>query len=127
MKDAPTDERGPRVDTVLAEGPFQGKEGIETAGSYQIERTGTDLKLVLGKDFQTESGPDLFVVLSPKTPGEAAGKNVMEGTALKVDSLRSLEGKQTYDLRDNLDLEPFGSVVIQCIKFSHLYGAAEVD
>lgn len=51
----------------------------------------------------------------------------MDGAALRVDSLRSLEGKQTYDLRDDLDLEPFGSVVIQCLKFSHLYGAAEVD
>lgn len=123
----PTEEEGARLDTVLAEGSFGGKEGIETAGSYRIGRAGTDLKLTLQNDFQTESGPDLYVVLSPTSPEEATGENVMDGAALRVDSLRSLGGQQTYDLQDDLALEPFASVAIHCVQFSHLYGTAKVD
>ncbi|MFB6231050.1 MAG: DM13 domain-containing protein [Salinibacter sp.] len=122
-----TENEEARLDTVLAEGSFEGKEGIETSGTYQIGRSGSDLKLVLGEDFQTETGPDLYVVLSPKRPGEATGENVMDGSAVRVDTLSSLTGKQTYDLQDGRDLKPFDSVAIQCIQFSHLYGAAELD
>lgn len=122
-----TKAEGIPLDTILAEGSFQGKEGIETAGSYRIGRAGTDLKLILQEDFRTETGPDLYVALSPKHPEEAVGENIMEGVALRVDSLRSLRGRQTYDLEDDLDLAPFASVAIQCIQFSHLYGIAELD
>ena len=122
-----TEKEEVRLDTVLAEGSFEGKERIETSGTYQIGRSGSDLKLVLGEDFQTESGPDLYVVLSPEGPGEATGENVMDGAAVRMDTLDALEGGQTYDLQDGRDLKPFDSVAIQCIQFSHLYGAAELD
>lgn len=119
--EAQTEER-----VVLAEGSFEGKEGISTSGTYQIERSGQNLRLVLGESFRTEPGPDLYLVLSSKSPDEATGENVMEGRALKVDSLRSLEGPRSYDLPDDLDLEAFSSVAIQCIKYSHLYGTAKL-
>ncbi|MFB6273584.1 MAG: DM13 domain-containing protein [Salinibacter sp.] len=116
-----------RLDTVLVKGTFVGKEGITTTGSYRIGRTGSDLKLVLGEDFRTEKGPDLYVVLSPKTRDEATGENVMEGAAVRVHALRSLKGQQVYDLADDLDLKPFNATAIQCIQFSHLYGAAPLE
>lgn len=124
---AGTEKDGASLDTVLVRGSFQGKEGIKTSGSYRIGRSGPDLKLVLGEDFQTESGPDLHVVLSPKSPGDATGENVTSGAATKVAPLRSLKGQQAYDLQDDLDLKPFDSVAIQCIQFSHLYGVAKLD
>lgn len=127
MTASPTDKTEARLDTVLAEGSFEGKEGIETTGTYRIGRTGTDLRLVLQDGFQTEAGPDLYVVLSPQGPEEAAGQNVMNGAALRVDSLRSLSGPQTYDLRDDLQLRRFASVAIQCIEYSHLYGTAGLE
>lgn len=125
--DTKPDERNAELDTILAEGSFDGKEGIKTSGAYRIGRVGDDLRLVLGDNFQTESGPDLFVVLSPQSSDEATGENVLDGAAVTVDSLRSLKGQQTYDLRDDLDLSPFGSVAIQCIQYAHLYGTAALD
>lgn len=125
--EAVSEEEEAQPDTILAKGSFDGKEGIETSGAYRIERADGDLKLVLAEDFQTESGPDLFVVLSPHSPEETTGENVLDGAAVTVDSLRSLGGRQTYDLRDDLNLEPFDSVAIQCIQYAHLYGAAALD
>jgi len=115
-------------DTVLTTGTFEGKEGISTSGTYEIGYSGEgeDLVLVLDEDFQTESGPDLYLVLSPKGPDEANGDNVLDGSAKRIDSLRSLQGKQRYDSADDLDLGTFNSVAIQCVQFSHLYGVAEL-
>lgn len=127
QKEAQVEDEDARLDTVLVEGTFDGKEGITTSGSYRIGRNGDDLTLVLEDDFQTEDGPDLYVVLSPISPEEATGENVMEGAALKIDSLRSLAGRQTYDLAEEQSLDTFESVAIHCIQFSHLYGVAELD
>lgn len=114
------------LDTVWAEGTFEGKEGINTSGTYKIGQSDENLVLELSDDFETESGPDLFVVLSQKEAAEATGANVLEGSAHRVDSLRALTGKQQYDLADTLDLESFHSVAIQCIRYSHLYGIADL-
>lgn len=116
-----------RADTVLANGSFEGKEGIATSGSYRIERENGNLQLVLGSDFQTEDGPDLHVVLSPTPSDKATGENVMEETTVTVGALDALEGEQTYDLQDDLALDPLESVAIHCIQFSHLYGVANLN
>ena len=115
------------LDTVITDGMFKGKEQISTSGTYDIGRSGQDLMLRLKEDFQTESGPDLYVALSPKASGKATGNNVMDEPAIRVDSLRALEGAQLYDLPDDLDLTVFNSVAIQCVQFSHLYGVAKLE
>lgn len=114
------------LDTVMVTGAFEGKEGISTSGTYEIGRSGEDLILAFKESFQTESGPDLYVVLSPKGTEEAAGDNVLDGSAKRIRALRALEGKQRYDLKDDLGLASFNSVAIQCVQFSHLYGVAEL-
>lgn len=103
------------------------KGGQHTSGSYRIERSGEDLRLVLSDDFQTDEGPDLHLVLSPTGVAEAENESAMAEGALVVSALRSLAGGQTYDLRDDLELEAFRSVVVHCIEFTHLYGAAELS
>lgn len=123
-----TDEMGSTAspDTVLATGTFEGKEEISTSGTYEIGRSDEDLVLTLSENFQTQSGPDLYVVLSPKAVDDATGDNVMEGAAQRIDSLHALSGEQHYDLADDLNLESFNSVAIQCVQYSHLYGAADL-
>lgn len=112
---------------VVAEGTFSGKEKMATSGTYHIQKRSGALRLILEGDFQTESGPDLFVVLSSQDPETATGGTIMDEPAVTVDSLRSLSGKQTYHLDENLDLELYQAVAIHCIEYDHLYGTAALN
>lgn len=107
---------------------FTGKEGQTVHGSYRIKDHNGGLRLMLDDAFKSDSGPDLHVVLSPVAPGEATGANAMaEGKAFVVGKLGSLAGAQTYDLPTDMDLSAYRSVLIQCIKYSHLYAAAPLE
>jgi hypothetical protein len=107
---------------------FTGKEGMAVQGTYHIEDHDGVLRLILDDAFKSDDGPDLHVVLSPVAPGEVSGSTAMaEGKALVVGKLGSLAGAQTYDLPDDLDFAAYRSVLIQCIKYSHLYAAAPLE
>ena len=108
----------------IASGRFVDKGGQKTSGTFFLERVGEDLRLVLGDDFRTDEGPDLHVVLTSTTVAEAGNDNAMAEGAEVVSKLAKQAGEQVYDLRDDLRLDQYNSVVIHCIEFSHLYGAA---
>ena len=112
---------------VLAEGRFEGRESMSTRGRYRIERGEGHLILLLQEDFQTDAGPDLHLVLSPALADTVAGKTALPEGALIVDSLRKQTGSQRYLLSDSIALNHYQSVLIHCVKFSHLYGAAPID
>ena len=109
---------------IIASGSFTDKGGQETSGAYRIEDTEEGLRLVLSETFRTDWGPDLHVVLTPTGTVEADNDNVMVTGAHVVDELQSRSGAQTYELEADLDLSAFQSVIIHCIRFTHLYGAA---
>lgn len=109
---------------IIASGSFTDKGGQETSGGYRIEDTEEGLRLVLSETFRTDWGPDLHVVLTPTGTPEADNDNVMVTGAHVVDELQSRSGAQTYELEADLDLSAFQSVIIHCIRFTHLYGAA---
>jgi hypothetical protein len=118
---------GASADTVLASSRFIDRGGQNTSGGVQIERAGDTLRLVLTDDFETNDGPDLHVVLSPIDTAAAEGANAMaDGAARIVGSLTSLSGAQALGL-PNTDLSQFQSVLIHCIKYDHLYGAAPLE
>lgn len=110
----------------IATGQFVDKGGQNTSGSFRVERTGTDLRLVLSSDFQTDEGPDLHVVITPTSVPEAGNDNAMAEGAEVVGKLGQLAGEQVFDLRDDLELDRYNAVVIHCIEFSHIYGAASL-
>ena len=116
----------PAPDTApIATGRFVSKGGQETTGTFRIVRVEDDLRLMLDDDFVTDEGPDLHVILSPTKTATASGDNAMaDETAQVVAPLSSLSGAQQFDLPDDIDLRSFQSVLIHCIRFSHLYGAA---
>ncbi len=109
---------------IIASGSFADKGGQKTSGAYRIEDTGEGLRLALSETFRTDWGPDLHVVLTPTGAPEADDDNAMAAGAHVVDELQSRSGAQTYELEADLDLSAFQSVVIHCIRFTHLYGAA---
>ena len=117
-----TETPDPSAD-VLATGAFVDKGGQHTAGTYRIERSGDDFRLVLESDFETDEGPDLHVLLSPVAVDSAENDNVAE-TALVIAPLQEQTGEQVYAIRGGVDLSAYRSVLIHCIEFSHLYGAA---
>jgi hypothetical protein len=119
---APDGGRG--AATVVVEGDFEGRRRYDTAGAYELERVGGDLSLVLGDDFETEQGPDLWVVLSPVDTSDVTAQNVETEGAVVVDSLRSVSGRQTYALRGGLQVDSLGSVAIHCREFDALFGVA---
>lgn len=109
---------------VLASGLFADKGGQHTGGSFRIERDSGRLFVVLSDDFQTDEGPDLHLLLSP-TPSDSAGNdNANVPGAHVLAPLRALSGGQRYPLPPDLSLDSFRSVMIHCVQYSHLYGAA---
>ncbi len=109
---------------IIASGSFADKGGQETSGSYRIEDTGAGLRLALSETFQTDWGPDLHVALSPTSAAEVDDDNAMAPGAHVVGALQSRSGAQDYALEADIDLASFRSVVVHCIQFTHLYGAA---
>ena len=116
----------PASSELLAEGQFVNKGGQQTSGTYRLERVGEYRRLLLENDFQTNDGPDLHVVLSPTPVADAGNDNVMDEAAI-IDSVSALQGKQVYYLADSLQVEDYQSVLIHCVEFSHLYGAAALQ
>lgn len=120
---APSAPVDPGAVTLVATGTFADRGGQTTRGSYRIERVGTDLRLVLGDDFRTDDGPDLHLVLSPQTTAAVGDGNATAGSRV-LDAVQARSGAQVYDLPDDLDMRPFRSVLVHCVRFSHLFGAA---
>lgn len=112
---------------LVAEGTFEGRENMSTTGTYRLERRDDRLYLALEKDFRTDSGPDLHVVLSPAAADTVTGSTAVPAGALIVDTLRSQTGPQRYELPEDIRLGDYRSVLIHCVKFSHLYGAAPIS
>jgi len=110
---------------VVATGTFTDKGGQHTSGTYRIEKAGDQLILTLSEDFQTDEGPDLHVVLTPTATNVAENETAMaNGNALVIAPLKYLAGEQRYELPASVDLNQYKSVIIHCIEFTHLYGAA---
>ena len=111
--------------TLVASGGFVNKGGQTTRGAYRIERASGDLRLVLTDDFMTDDAPDLRVLLSPLTVATAENGNA-NTASLIVAPLMARRGVQVYDLPDDLDLARFQSVLVHCVTYRHLFGAAPV-
>jgi hypothetical protein len=112
--------------TVLSEGQFVDKGGQHTSGTYRLQRAGETMWLVLASDFRTDEGPDLHVLLSPLEVDSAMNENGA-ANALVLAPLQAQTGEQVYAVPDAVDLGAYKTVLIHCIEFSHLYGAAPLS
>lgn len=105
---------------VAAEHPTQG-------GVTLIEENGRRY-LELDGNFQTDAGPDLFVVLH-KASNILATTNppaypLAEGDYVELAPLQSTEGTQRYEIPDAIALADYSSVAIWCRQFNATFGAA---
>lgn len=108
---------------VLAEGQFV-KKAVKTSGTYRIVRIDGDLHLELDDSFKTRRAPDLQIFLAAHSLDAATGSNATASSSLRIADLTKRKGAQIYDLPDDLDLTRFNSVLIHCVAYSKLFGAA---
>ncbi len=100
---------------VLKEGTFVDAVH-KVSGSVKIYSNNSARTLVLDP-FSTENGPDLFVYLTDDTK---ASKFISLG------ELKSITGKQSYEIEETVVLEDYSYVIIWCQDFSVNFGQAEL-
>jgi hypothetical protein len=93
-----------------ASGTFNGVEGERVGGSVEV----TETAVKLSANFNTTSGPDLYVYLGNDNPTKI------------IAVLKKNKGSQTYALPEGIDLSKYSSVFIHCKKYNHTCGKASI-
>jgi len=93
------------------------------AGQWSIVQDGDGLRVHLSDDFKTKSAPDLKIFLSRDAPDVLNGKNATRNAVL-VAPLDSAKGGQSFAIPEGIDLSEFRTILIQCEKYSKLWGVA---
>lgn len=100
-----------------AEHPTQGKVSIIThRGKRYIE---------FDRSFKTDHGPDLFVILHRDRTLPISG--LKKKDYVSIARLRRVQGRQRYELPQNINVANFKSVAIWCRKFNATFGFATLN
>jgi len=86
-----------------------------TSGAAMLENKGGKHFVVFGDDFTTPNGPDLVVYLTKNT-GPSTRQDVRDG--IQLAPLKSVMGKQVYEIPEGVDVNQFNSVTIHCRAFN---------
>ncbi|MBF2079648.1 MAG: DM13 domain-containing protein [Synechococcales cyanobacterium T60_A2020_003] len=101
-----------------------------TTGTATLTVDGDTRYIEFSDDFQTDPGPDLFVVLhvSPDVIGttSAPSHSFAEGDYVLLEPLQAVSGAQRYAIPAEVDLSQYGSVAIWCRQFNATFGAASL-
>ena len=115
--------------TVIKSGSFQAGEH-PTTGTVRLIRENGQHYLEFDNDFQSDRGPDLFVVLHRSNDvigtTEAPTHSIAEGDYLTIAPLQSVRGTQRYVIPEAVDLSEYQSVAIWCRQFNATFGAASL-
>jgi hypothetical protein len=108
--------------SVLASGDFE-KSEHPTSGAAQIVIQNGKKYLKFDSSFQSESGPDLFVILHRKDSPKSYGK----ADYVSLGRLKKVAGQQMYAIPTGVNIAKFKSVVIWCKKFNATFGFAPLN
>ena len=92
-----------------------------TKGQVQIVEEDGARYLEIGQDFQSDSGPDLKVILHR---ADTVDLKVKEGDYVSLGALQSVNGAQRYLIPEDVDLANYQSVAIWCEEFNATFGYA---
>ncbi len=117
-------------ETLIAMGQFVDGEH-PTRGTAQVVTENGLSYVELGEDFQTDRGPDLFVILhrsddvigTTQPPAHA----IQEADYLSLAPLQATTGEQRYAIPATVNLADFQSVAIWCRRFNATFGAASLQ
>ncbi len=141
---SPTSEASPDVASADAEAsPFAAAPTFETlsTGSFVSGEHPTQgtVRLInengqhyveLADNFQTNPGPDLFVILhrSDDVIGSTVppAYPIREGDYVTIAPLQQVSGTQRYDLPASLNVDDYASVAIWCRQFNAIFGSASL-
>jgi hypothetical protein len=102
---------------------FTVTQGDDVEGSVKIvENERKERFVVLGADFMSARGPDLFVILHE----QVIPTSYARGNFVNLGELKKFKGKQYYKIPANVNLDDFKAVVIWCQKFDVTFGSAEL-
>ncbi len=102
--------------TLVKEGSLMGV-GHSVTGDVKVYDDSGSLVVVLDP-FMSQNGPDLKVYLS---------KDEKATQYVNLGALKSVTGKQSYDVAGMPDLNEYKYVMIWCQQFSVLFGIAELQ
>ena len=95
-----------------------------TAGSAVVLGDGSGQRFLRFEDFRTDNGPDLNVYLSAAPPDAPAGE--FDNDFVDLGDLKGNVGSQNYEIPVGLDLDHYSTVAIWCVRFSVVFGTAEL-
>ena len=95
-----------------------------TQGQVEVLGDGTGQRFLRFEDFRTDNGPDLNVYLSAAPPDAPVGQ--FTDVYVDLGDLKGNVGSQNYEIPRDLDLDLYSTVVIWCVRFSVIFGAAEL-
>ena len=95
-----------------------------TRGTVEVLGDGTGQRFLRFEDFRTDNGPDLNVYLSAAPPDAPVGQ--FTDVYVDLGDLKGNVGSQNYEIPRDLDLDLYSTVVIWCVRFSVIFGAAEL-
>jgi hypothetical protein len=117
---SPTPTPSPTPELIARAGAFHGADDFHFGrGAARLIETEPGVFVVRLENFEVRNGPDLFVYLSPKRDGYAAG-------AIELGRLKADKGNQNYEVPAGIDPADVGSVVIWCKQFSVLFAWARL-
>jgi len=123
-----------QAQSIVAQGPWV-KADYEVAGQWKITRHGEQLYVELGDDFETKNGPDLHILLSPKsltqlTDANASQEALVVGLLKTTDDsvlFKKMKGAQRLAIPSEARLSDYRTILIHCVRFSHLWAGAELN
>lgn len=105
------------IPTATLEGQFEDADFVHrTSGTARVTIQGESKTLDIA-NFETTSGPDLFVYLS----ADKTNRDFVD-----IGMLDRFTGDQTYDIPDSVDIVKYHNVLIWCESFGVLFGSAEL-
>ncbi len=96
----------------------------ETLGKARIITENGSRFIEFDQAFKTDSGPDLFVILTRQNQPPITG--IREQDYVSLGMLQSTSGNQRYAIPADLNLSEFASVTIWCRQFNANFGYAQL-
>ena len=124
-EEQPVEETMPPMPQIVVEasGEFISRSH-PTQGRVDVLGDGTGQRFLRFEDFRTDNGPDLNVYLSAAPPDAPVGQ--FTDVYVDLGDLKGNVGSQNYEIPRDLDLDLYSTVVIWCVRFSVIFGAAEL-
>ncbi|MBX2842985.1 MAG: DM13 domain-containing protein [Flammeovirgaceae bacterium] len=100
-------------------GTFKGLTGHTVSGNVTLKRSGDILLLDFAEDFESQSGPGLFIYLSNSETSVSGG--------IEIKALGANKGPFSLEVPQEVELSQYDYVIVHCKPFNIPFGAAKLE